>query len=67
MDLEYIIIGIIFLITGISIVVYKFRYHTVKDNEEYSKFNGKLASIILVLILFATHLIWSELEKIIYS
>jgi uncharacterized membrane protein HdeD (DUF308 family) len=34
MDIEYLIIGVIFLLAGITYIVYKFRYHTVKEDED---------------------------------
>ena len=63
MDFEYLIIGIIFLLTGFSYIVYRFRYHTIKD-DQYTGFQHGLeaAAIIIVLAIF---IIWEEIEKII--
>ena len=65
MDFEYLIIAFIFLLAGITYVVYKFRYHTIKEDEEagFSKYAGLSGAIIFIML--AVHLIWKEVEKII--
>lgn len=65
MDIEYLIIGIIFLITGIAIIVYKFRYHTIKENE-YADFETFTElEISLILIIAGVYLIYKEIKFLI--
>ena len=67
MDIDYIIIGLVFLITGITILIYKFRYHTIKEDEDHveTDFNGTLLIFTLGFIVLGGYLIWNEIEKII--
>jgi hypothetical protein len=70
MDLEYLVIGLIFLLYGVAVFVYKFRYHIIDKDLNYSTYSNKrVNSKLLVgdfaLILFAIHLIWKEIEILI--
>ena len=63
MDVENLIIGIIFFIIGVSILVYKFVIIGDKDDEIGFKHNSIGGAIILILL--AIHLLSQEVEKII--
>ena len=64
MDIEYLIIGVIFLLAGITYIVYKFRYHTIKEDEDGGfKYAGLGSAFIFIML--AVHLIWKEVKKII--
>ena len=65
MDVENLIIGFIFLLTGIAIFVYKFRYHTIKSDEIHGRINDRLFIGGIALILLAIHLIWKEIGRIV--
>ena len=63
MDIEYLIIGLVFLITGVSIFVYKFNYHTIKDDEITGfKYNWIGAAILLIILAF--YLILEEIKNL---
>ena len=64
MNFEYIIIGIVFLLVGITYIIYKFRYHTIKEDEETGFKHQGLGGAIIIIML-AIYLIWNEVEKII--
>jgi hypothetical protein len=38
MNIEYLIIGVIYFITSIAIIIYKFKDHTIKE-EKYTGLN----------------------------
>ena len=64
MDIEYLIIGIVFLITAIVIIIYKFRYHTIKENE-YVGFGKYIEFKIAVgLIVLSIYLISKEIKHL---
>jgi hypothetical protein len=64
MDIEYLIIGAIFLLTGIAIIIYEFKYHTIKEDEATSfQYYSVKGSIILILL--ALYLLWEEIKKVI--
>jgi len=63
MDIGNLIIGIIFFITGVFILIYKFVIVGDKDNEVGFKYNSIGGAIILILL--AIHLLSEEIEKII--
>ena len=65
MDFEYLIIGLIFLITGVTIIIYNFRYHTIKDDREYIRLKYLALGVSITLLLMSINILWNELKKII--
>ena len=51
MDIEYLIIGIIFFITGLVILIYKFKSYGIDDDDTGGfKYNSIGGAIILILL-----------------
>jgi hypothetical protein len=64
MGIEYLIIRVIFLVTGIAILLYRFNNATIKDdNIRGLKYNSTGGAVLLILI--AISLVLNEIEKII--
>jgi hypothetical protein len=64
MGIEYLIIRVIFLVTGIAILLYRFKSATIKDdNIGKYKYNSIGGAVLLILV--AISLILNEIEKII--
>lgn len=63
MGIEYLIIRVIFLVTGIAILLYRFNSATIKDDNGGFKYNSIGGALLLILV--AISLILNEIEKII--
>jgi predicted tellurium resistance membrane protein TerC len=63
MGIEYLIIRVIFLVTGIAILLYRFNSATIKDDNGRFKYNSTGGAVLLILV--AITLILNEIEKII--
>jgi NADH:ubiquinone oxidoreductase subunit 3 (subunit A) len=61
-DFEYVIIGIIFLLTGISILYIRVKTYKVNENIGGFKYNSIGGTIILFML--AIYLIYNEIVKI---
>jgi|TARA_B110000902_G_C14143160_1_gene526555 hypothetical protein len=64
MDIEYLIIGTIFLVSGLAILIYKFKSYGIDDDDtggfKYNSIGGAI-----MLILLAIYILMDEIMKII--
>lgn len=62
-DFEYVIIGIVFLLAGISLIYFRVKTYKVNENQGGFKYNSIGGAIILFML--AIYIIYTEIEKII--